>query len=738
MSNTGATAPLYEELGLTASEYQMILETLGREPTQVELAMYSVMWSEHCGYKHSRSMLGRFPTEGEKVLQGPGENAGVIDVGDGWAVAFKMESHNHPSAVEPFQGAATGVGGIVRDIIAMGARPIALLDSLRFGSLESPRVQHLFEEAVAGIGGYGNCIGVPTVGGELFFDPSYEGNCLVNAMCIGLLRADQLTSAAAAGVGNPVILFGSRTGRDGIGGASVLASQEFKEGDEEKRPSVQVGDPFTEKLLIEASLELLDKELLVALQDLGAAGLTSSAAEMASLGGMGIELDVAAVPLRESGMEPWEVMISESQERMLAVVTPEKVAAVTEVCEKWGLTATQVGVLIEDSEFVINDGSDEVGRIPVLSLTDDCPKYQPESKKPDYIEASVPSVATVFSSDSVEDELLDLLGSPNIASKRSVWDQYDHMVMTNTTVLPGHDAAVIRLKGTDRGLAMTSDCNSRYVYLDPLKGGMIAVAEAARNVSATGATPAAITDCLNFGNPEKPEIYWQFKNAIEGISQACEAFGVPVVSGNVSFYNESNGAAIYPTPTIGMVGTLDDVTKTCESGFRSDGDRIFLVGDTLSELGGSEYASHVHNIVEGPIPSLDLGVAKATCDMVRSAVSSGVLKSAHDLSEGGLAIAVAESCVNGAIGAKIDLSSSGQELSIVESLFSETQSRFLVSTSQSDGDGFLKLAEEFGIRVAEIGEVGGDAMQIGSAVELPLDVVCNTYQQGIQKWIQKT
>lgn len=738
MPSTQTSTPLYEELGLTSAEYQMILDTLGREPSHVELAMYSVMWSEHCGYKHSRSMLGRFPSEGEKVLQGPGENAGVIDVGDGWAVAFKMESHNHPSAVEPFQGAATGVGGIVRDIIAMGARPIALLDSLRFGKLESPKVQHLFEEAVAGIGGYGNCIGVPTVGGEVFFDPSYEGNCLVNAMCIGLLRADRLTSAAAAGVGNPVILFGSRTGRDGIGGASVLASQEFKEGDEEKRPSVQVGDPFTEKLLIEASLELLDKELLVALQDLGAAGLTSSASEMASLGGMGIELDVSTVPLRESGMEPWEVMISESQERMLAVVTPAKVAAVTEVCEKWGLTATQVGVLIEDAEFVIKDDDKVVGRIPVMSLTDDCPKYHPEAKRPGYLNDVTPDSPTIYSSDSAEKELLELIGSPNIASRRAVWDQYDHMVMTNTTVLPGHDAAVIRLKGTDRGLAMTSDCNSRYVYLDPLKGGMIAVAEAARNVSATGAVPAAITDCLNFGNPEKPEIYWQFKNAIEGISQACEAFGVPVVSGNVSFYNESDGAAIYPTPTIGMVGTLDDVALTCESGFRSKGDRVFLVGKTRSELGGSEYASFIHGVVEGPIPEIDLGTAKTTCDLIRSAVRTGLLSSAHDLSEGGLGIALAESCVNGSIGARIELSPLGQDLSIVEILFSESQSRFLVSASESDRDGLLKLAQEFGIYVAEIGEVGGDEMIIDSFTNIPLDVLCATYQQGLQKWIQKT
>ena len=550
------------KLGLTEDEYEHIKRIQDREPTYVELAIYSLMWSEHCSYKHSRPILGRFPTSGPRILQGPGENAGIIDVGDGWAVAMKVESHNHPSAVEPFQGAATGVGGIVRDIFTMGARPCVSMDSLRFGELTEPRQRFLLDGVVGGIAHYGNCLGIPTVGGEIYFEPSYEGNCLVNAFSAGLIRTDGIVRAIASGVGNHVVLIGSKTGRDGIGGASVLASQEFDETLEEKRPSVQVGDPFTEKKLIEACLELIHRKLVVSMQDLGAAGLTSSSSEMSSKGHVGLDIHADRVPLREADMEPWEIMISESQERMLAIVTDEQIADVREVCERWDLDCTVIGAVTDSKMLRIWWHGERVADIPARRLADESPVIRTPSVKPDYI-VDEPVAVDDASYPQPEDlgaALTQLLAAPNIASKRWAWEQYDYIVQANTVQIPGSDAAVLRIKGTDRGFAFSNDCNGRHCYLDPYRGAKAATAEAARNLACSGALPVAVTDCLNFGNPEKGEIYWQFEQAIEGMAEACEALDTPVVSGNVSFYNESFGQAIYPTPMVGMLGIFDDVS----------------------------------------------------------------------------------------------------------------------------------------------------------------------------------
>ncbi len=562
------------KLGLTEDEYEHIKRIQDREPTYVELAIYSLMWSEHCSYKHSRPILGRFPTSGPRILQGPGENAGIIDVGDGWAVAMKVESHNHPSAVEPFQGAATGVGGIVRDIFTMGARPCVSMDSLRFGELTEPRQRFLLDGVVGGIAHYGNCLGIPTVGGEIYFEPSYEGNCLVNAFSAGLIRTDGIVRAIASGVGNHVVLIGSKTGRDGIGGASVLASQEFDETLEEKRPSVQVGDPFTEKKLIEACLELIHRKLVVSMQDLGAAGLTSSSSEMSSKGHVGLDIHADRVPLREADMEPWEIMISESQERMLAIVTEEQIADVREVCERWDLDCTVIGEVTDSKMLRIIWHGERVADIPARRLADESPVIRTPSVKPDYI-VDEPVAVTDAAYPPAEDAgaaLLQLMAAPNIASKRWAWEQYDYIVQANTMQIPGSDAAVLRIKGTDRGFAFSNDCNGRHCYLDPYRGAKAATAEAARNLACSGALPVAVTDCLNFGNPEKGEIYWQFEQAIEGMAEACEALDTPVVSGNVSFYNESFGQAIYPTPMVGMLGIFDDVSVHIDGAFKDEGD----------------------------------------------------------------------------------------------------------------------------------------------------------------------
>ena len=723
-----ATLDAATKLGLTAEEYAHICEIQEGEPTYVELAIYSLMWSEHCSYKHSRPILGRFPSSGPRVLQGPGENAGIIDVGDGWAVAMKVESHNHPSAVEPFQGAATGVGGIVRDIFTMGARPIVSLNSLRFGELTEPRQRYLFEHVVGGIGFYGNCLGVPTVGGEVYFEKSYEGNCLVNAMSAGLMRSDKIMRAKAAGVGNRVVLIGSKTGRDGIGGASVLASQEFDETLEEKRPSVQVGDPFTEKKLIEACLELLDRDLMVSMQDLGAAGLTSSSSEMASKGHVGLDIHADAVPLREADMEPWEIMISESQERMLGIVEPARMSDVNEVCTRWDLDCTVIGEVTDTKMLSIYWRAECVGSIPARRLADESPVIRTPSFKPDYISDEPVSPAAYARPDDLNAALLELLAAPNIASKRWAFEQYDYIVQANTVQIPGSDAAVLRIKDTARGVAFATDCNGRHCYLDPRRGARAAVAECARNLSCVGALPVAVTDCLNFGNPERGDIYWQFEEAVEGLSEGCEALDTPVVSGNVSFYNESYGKAIYPTPVVGMLGVFDDVTLHMDHSFKDAGDVVLLLGTTAAAIDGSEYQKVHFGKVEGRIPDVDFDLEIRLQAAVREAIHRGLLKSAHDCAEGGLAVTLAESAIaSGSPGgsgfadpARAGLGRArllGADISLEAAvrddlmLFGEGPSRIVVSVAPD--------------KLAEFQTLAGDLVvgRLGTVTEGPLNII---------------
>ena len=724
---------LAQELGLKLDEYDKVVEILGRVPSVTELYMYSLMWSEHCSYKHSRKALRMFPNDGPAVLQGPGENAGVISVGDGWAVAFKMESHNHPSAIEPYQGAATGVGGIIRDIFTMGARPIASLNSLRFGTLDKPRQRYLFEGSVAGIGGYGNCLGVPTVGGEVYFEDAYEGNCLINAFSLGVMREDNLMRAVAAGPGNLVLLIGSTTGRDGIGGASTLASQEFDERAEDKRPAVQVGDPFEEKLLIEACLELLDEKLLVGLGDLGAAGLTSSASEMASRGGVGLDIDVEKIPARETEMKPFEFMVSESQERMLAVVEPGKLEAAQAVCAKWGLRSTVIGTVTDTERFVVREGETVVADMPASTLAHDAPIYDPAMQRPAYldeVQAFDPMTLELPTEpEQLGEVLLGLLASPNICSRRWIWEQYDHQVILNTVVLPGGDAAVLRIGDEGRGIAMSSDCNGRYCYLDPYLGAQIAFAEAARNVASSGGDPAAITDCLNFGNPEKPEVFWTFHESVRGLSDACRAFGVPVISGNVSFYNESFGQPIYPTPTVGLVGLLDDVTKHATVGFKDEGDAVVLVGESLEELGGSEYLKVEHGLVAGRPPALDLELERDVQAAVRDAIRTGLVKSAHDCSEGGIAVTLAESCLAGGIGADVHLEDGLQPAA---SLFGETQSRIVVTCADADADALVDHLLQRDVPYAVLGSVGGERLTICEKLDLRLEDLRDAFEPTLE------
>jgi len=735
---TAELAPqLAVELGLKPAEYDKIVVILGRTPTVTELYMYSLMWSEHCSYKHSKKALRMFPTTGPYVLQGPGENAGVISVGDGWAVAFKMESHNHPSAIEPYQGAATGVGGIIRDIFTMGARPIASLNSLRFGTLDKARQRYLFEGAVAGIGGYGNCIGVPTVGGEVYFDAAYEGNCLINAMSIGLMREENLTSAVASGAGNLVLLIGSTTGRDGIGGASTLASQEFDERAEDKRPSVQVGDPFEEKLLIEACLELLEAKLLVGLGDLGAAGLTSSASEMASRGEVGLDIDVSKIPAREDGMKPFEFMVSESQERMLAVVTPQNLAAAQAVCEKWGLRSTAIGTVTDTRRFIVREGDEIVADMPADTLASDAPVYDPAMTRPAYLDEvqsfdplslARPETPAEFGA-----TLLQVLASPNVCSRAWIYRQYDQQVLLNTLVLPGGDAAVIRIAGTKRAIAVSSDCNGRYCYLDPYVGAQIAFAEAARNVACAGGRPAAITDCLNFGSPEKPEVFWTFHESVRGMSDACKAFGVPVISGNVSFYNESFGSPIYPTPTVGLVGVLQDASKRMTMHFKSAGDVVVLLGETADELGGSEYLSTVHGVIAGVPPAMDVVEERAIHEALLAAIEAGLVRSAHDCSEGGVAVALAECAIAGGLGATVTLD---DDLAPVSSLFSETQGRIVVTCAESDAETLTDLFVARGVTFSVIGEVGGDRLVIEDKVDVSLRALEAAWKPTLGRLVQ--
>ena len=636
---------LIQQHGLSEEEYEQILKHLGREPNLTELGVFSVMWSEHCSYKSSRVHLKRFPTEGPRVVQGPGENAGAVDIGNGLAAVFKMESHNHPSFIEPFQGAATGVGGILRDIFTMGARPIALLDSLRFGELDSGQNRHLLKGVVSGISWYGNCIGVPTIGGEITFNDIYSKNPLVNVFCLGIVKKDRLLRGVAKGTGNHVLYIGAKTGRDGIHGAT-MASDSFDDASEKKRPNVQVGDPFLEKLLLEACLEFLEQDLLIGIQDMGAAGLTSSSCEMASRSGTGIELDVAKVPMREPDMRPYEILLSESQERMLLVAKPGKEEAVLAVCRKWGIDAAVVGKVTDDGFLRIREGEQVVAEIPADAIAEGAPRYERPSAPPQYQD-----ILQAFNLDALPDvkdpteALLQLLASPTIASKRWVFRQYDHMVGTNTVVCPGSDAAVVRIKETGKALAMTTDGNSRYCLLNPYMGGGLAVAEAARNLVCSGAKPLGVTDCLNFGNPERPEVMWQFIMAVEGIADACRAFEIPVVSGNVSLYNETNGLSIYPTPIIGMVGLIEREDDITTQWFKQSGDAIFLLGETREEIGGTEYLKVMHSREQGMPPWLDLEQEQSLHQCVLTLIQKGWVQSAHDCSEGGLLVTLAESCL---------------------------------------------------------------------------------------------
>lgn len=705
-----AEQKLYREMGLTDDEYQRVVDIIGRKPNWTETGLYSVMWSEHCSYKNSKPVLRRFPTKGPRVLQGPGEGAGIVDIGDNQAVVFKIESHNHPSAIEPYQGAATGVGGIIRDVFSMGARPIAVLNSLRFGELTNPRVKYLFEHVVEGIAGYGNCIGIPTVGGEVNFDPTYEGNPLVNAMCVGLIDHDKIQKGVASGIGNPVIYVGSSTGRDGIHGAT-FASEELNEESEKKRPAVQVGDPFMEKLLLEACLELIDTGIVVGIQDMGAAGLTSSSSEMASKAGNGIEMNLDLVPQREAGMSAYEMMLSESQERMLVVVESGKEAEAIAIFDKWGLASAVVGKVTDDSMLRLLHQGEVVAEVPVDSLAEEAPVYHRPSAVPAYYEANaqVDVVGAISEPSDLNETLKSVLAQPTVANKAWVYEQYDHIVRANTAVKPGSDAAVVMVRGTRKALAMSTDCNGRYVYLDPKVGGAIAVAESARNVVCSGAEPLAITDCLNFGSPEKPEVFWQFEKACEGMSEACIALDSPVIGGNVSFYNERSGDAIYPTPTVGMVGLITDVDHITTQDFKHEGDAIILLGETFAELGGSEYQKLATGSISGRPPQIDLNKEAAVQKLVLAAIRKGLVKSAHDLSEGGLGVALAESCFGKEFGAEVALESALRPDVL---LFSESQSRILLSTAQEQAEAVLALAAELGVPAQVIGKTGGSSLVV--------------------------
>jgi phosphoribosylformylglycinamidine synthase subunit PurL len=701
------TPDLVAEHGLSEDEYQKILNVLGREPTYTELGLFSALWSEHCGYKNSRPLLKTLPTKAPWVLQGPGENAGVIDIGDGYAVAFKIESHNHPSAVEPYQGAATGVGGILRDVFTMGARPIAVLDSLRFGSLTRPRVRYLFGGVVKGVGDYGNCVGIPNIGGEVYFDDAYEGNPLVNAMAIGLMHKEDLIRATASGVGNPILAVGARTGRDGIHGAT-FASEELSEATEAKRPQVQVGDPFTEKLLLEASLELIKSGHIVGIQDMGAAGLASSSTEMAARAETGVDIDTALVPVREEGMTPYEILLSESQERMLVVAKAGHEQDVINILNKWELEAAVIGHVTGDGLYRVRHHGDVVAEIPGEPLVTGCPAYVREARESTEVQELRNWQATEheYALPHPVRTLLRLLGSPNIASRAWIYDQYDTTVRTNTVIEPGGDAGVLRVRGTDKGIAAKVDCNARYVYLNPRRGAQIAVAEAARNVVCVGARPRAITNNLNFGNPLKPEVYYQMREAVRGMGEACAAFDTPVTGGNVSLYNESPTGAIYPTPTVGMVGVLDDVSKHIRSNFNSPLDTIVLLGTNTNELGGSEYLKVVHGKVAGDAPMIDLQAERALQELMLDIADERLAHSAHDVAEGGLAVCIAEACIADSermLGATVTLD---DVLPPAALLFGEAQGRIVISCAPANVERVHKLAKKHGVPSKQIGTVG--------------------------------
>uniref|UniRef100_A0A832CYU4 Phosphoribosylformylglycinamidine synthase subunit PurL n=1 Tax=Ignavibacterium album TaxID=591197 RepID=A0A832CYU4_9BACT len=730
MKEPEVTLELALEHGLTQEEYNRVLEILGRTPTFTELGIFSVMWSEHCSYKNSIAQLKTLPRSGGRLLVAAGEeNAGLIDIGDELAVAFKIESHNHPSAVEPYQGAATGVGGIMRDIFTMGARPIASLNSLRFGSLEDARTRYLFDGVVRGIGDYGNSFGVPTVAGEVYFDESYQGNPLVNAMAVGIVNKKHVASAVAKGVGNPVMIVGSSTGRDGIHGAT-FASEEISEKSESKRPSVQVGDPFTEKLLLEATLEIIKNGWLIGIQDMGAAGISCSTSEMSAKGKAGMKINLDKVPLREDGMTAYEIMLSESQERMLCCVKKGYEDKVKAVFEKWDLNCEIIGEVTDDGLLHIDYQSERKATIPAFELVlgGGAPVYIREQKEPEYLKQTRNfNFKNLPQPKNIKDTFLKVFSSPNIVSKQWVYHQYDTMVRTNTIVGPGCDAAVIYIKGTSKALAMKTDCNSRYVYLNPKEGTKIAVAECARNIVCSGGIPLGVTNCLNFGNPYKPEVYWQFAQAIAGMGEACKKFDTPVTGGNVSFYNESPDTAVYPTPTIGMVGLVEDLNHITTSYFKDAGDIIYLVGEDKEELGGSEYLKIIHNIVSGDCPEIDLDKERKLQETILSLIRNGLIKSAHDISEGGIVSALAECCIinqEKQIGCEVEIPIKSR---IDFTLFSESQSRIIVSISNSKQKDFELKLKEAGIPSFRLGLVRGKSMIIKNVFEISLKELSDIY-----------
>ena len=725
MTAQSVDARRLREVALTPEEYRAIVEELKRAPNEVELGMLGVLWSEHCSYKSSKALLRRLPSTGAGVIQGPGENAGAVDIGEGWAAVFKIESHNHPSAIEPYQGAATGVGGIIRDVIAMGARPIALLDSLRFGP--QPASSHHVEGVVAGIGGYGNCIGIPTVGGEVYFEDCYANNPLVNAMCVGLVRVDRLMRARAEGTGNSLMLVGADTGRDGIHGAS-FASLELDETSSERRPAVQVGNPFLEKCLLEACMDLAHTDAVVAIQDLGAAGLTSSVAESAGrVSGAGAHIDVARVPRRERGMSPYHVMLSESQERMLVVVQRGRETEVEAIFDAWDLTSAVIGHVTDDGYLTVVDGASQVARLPITLLTDGAPlrrlvgvaAEQPPGLDIDALPPLVDVGAT----------LLRLLASPNLTSRRGIFRRYDHMVGDATVISPGGDAAMLRVKGTRLGLAMTTDCNSRYCHLDPHLGAQLAVAEAARNIVATGARPLAVTDCLNFANPDRPEIYWEMEETIAGLAHACRALDLPIVSGNVSLYNDSSGeSAIYPTPVVGMVGLIEDYGRRLAAGFRAEGDFVLLIGSSQNDLGGSEYLKVEHGLVAGRPPALDLARERAVNRLVLAAAENGLLHSAHDCAEGGMLVALAECCLLGSLGVRCPAIRPEAPLRLDAAFFGESPSRFIVSLPSRSMPELQSLARRHHVEISLLGLAGGDSIEFEGQFRIPLSEIRQAWE----------
>jgi phosphoribosylformylglycinamidine synthase II len=737
MHEPEVTLELALQHGLNEQEYQRIEQILGRIPTFTELGIFSVMWSEHCSYKNSIAELKKLPRNGKRLLVGAGEeNAGLVDIGDGLAVCFKIESHNHPSAVEPYQGAATGVGGIMRDIFTMGARPIAGLDSLRFGQLDKARNRYLFDGVVRGIGDYGNCLGIPTVAGEVYFEDCYSNNPLVNAMTVGIVKHEQTASAIAKGEGNPVFVIGSRTGRDGIHGAT-FASEELSEKSEERRPNVQVGDPFSEKLLLEASLEMIRENILVGIQDMGAAGITCSTTEMSARGNSGMIIDLDKVPVREEEMTPYEIMLSESQERMLIVGKKGKGKRIKEICDKWELICEEVGRVTDEPVLKVYSQGKKVAELPPHEcvLGGGAPVYHREYQRPSYLEEVQQfDFEKLEAVKNLEQAFLKVFSSPNIVSKQWVYQQYDHMVRTNTSVFPGGDAAVIRIKKTNKAISMKTDGNGRYVYLNPRRGGQIAVAESARNVVCTGGQPLAITNCLNFGNPYKPEMFYMFREAVAGMGEACQVFNTPVTGGNVSFYNESPESAVYPTPVVGMVGLIEDLSHITSADFKDEGDLIYLIGETGADIGGSEFLKEYYGKISGDCPQLDLDKERHVQQSLLQTIQKGWIRSAHDVSDGGVVVSLAESCIinkKNPLGAVVELPVSNLRPEWL--LFSETQSRVVISLSPENREAVENFFSKRGITLNLLGKVGGERLVIGNWINLPLQKILNIYYQTLQQ-----